>query len=219
MNQEMQIRLRNQLLQEKESTEKRLRHMDEEALGIPLRDSVGELSAYDNHPADLGSETFERSKDLALREQGEHHLRKIDDALEHINNGKYGLCDQCGREISLERLMAVPETILCKDCKEAEEHLPDRHIRPIEEDVISPPFGGQLNDQIMFDGEDAWQSVARYGTSETPQDLGTNEVHDYDHIYVDADENLGAVDIVDQIRYKKDRDGVYYQDFEGKSEE
>ena len=34
----------------------------------PLKESVGELSGYDNHPADLGAETFERAKDLGLKE-------------------------------------------------------------------------------------------------------------------------------------------------------
>ncbi|MDI9448265.1 MAG: conjugal transfer protein TraR, partial [Bacillota bacterium] len=47
-------------------------------LGVPLGDSIGELSTYDNHPADVGSEVFERSKDFALRESAMITVAAID---------------------------------------------------------------------------------------------------------------------------------------------
>ncbi len=228
MDKEMQQRFRQRLTEEQQRLQDRLTHIEERALEMPLQDSVSELSMYDNHPADLGSETFERSKDLALRDNTENELRKIDDALQKMADGAYGKCEKCGREISLERLEAMPATTFCKDCKAAEEALPDRHIRPIEEDVIAPPFGGFMHDSSpqelgeaeddnMFDGEDTWQAVARYGTAESPQDIGN--VVDYNHMYIDFDEDQGAVEDVEQIPYEKNVDGMFYQDFDGEDDE
>ncbi len=230
MDKELQERFKQRLLQEKEELQRRITYMEGGAMEAPVRDSISELSVYDNHPADIGTETFERSKDLALRDQAEIQLRKIEDALSSIEKGTYGICDTCGAEIPLERLEAMPSTTMCARCKEAEERLPDRHPRPVEEDVISPPFGGFMHDdsqfelgdaedEIMFDGEDAWQSVARWGTSETPQDISVHGITDYDHMYADADENVGTVERVEQIPYEKNVDGMIYQDFDGEDDE
>ncbi|TLN00160.1 conjugal transfer protein TraR [bacterium] len=228
MDKGLQQRFRERLLQEQEHLQTRLTHMEEGAMEMPVQDSISELSMYDNHPADLGSETFERSKDLALRDNTENELRKIDDALQKMAQGTYGRCENCGREIPAERLEAMPATTFCKDCKESEEALPDRHIRPIEEDVIAPPFGGFMHDSSpkelgeseddnMFDGEDSWQAVARYGTAESPQDIGN--VVDYNHMYIDFDEDQGPVEDVEQIPYEKNVDGMIYQDFDGEDDE
>ena len=230
MDKASQQKYKERLLKEKEELQMRITNMEEEALGIPMQDSISELSMYDNHPADIGSEMFERSKDIALRDQVEIELMKIEDALGSIEKGTYGTCDRCGAKIPLERLEAMPSTTMCIQCKNSEEQLRDRHPRPIEEDVISPPFGGFMHDdsetelrdaedEIMFDGEDAWQSVARFGTSETPQDISVHGITDYDHMYVDADENVGTVERVEQIPYEKNLDGMIYQDFDGEDDE
>src|SRR5690625_3494388 len=67
-----------------------------------------ELSNYDNHPADAGSALFERSKDMALYEREERELDAINRALHAIEEGTYGICTVCGREIAYERLKAQP---------------------------------------------------------------------------------------------------------------
>ena len=56
------------LLDKKQSEERIIEEMWENGLKESLSDSISEFSTYDNHPADIGAETFERSKDLALRE-------------------------------------------------------------------------------------------------------------------------------------------------------
>ena len=68
-----------------------------------------------------------------------------------------------------------------------------------------------------FDGEDAWQSVARYGTSETPSDVPN--AANFPDIYYDFDEDVGAVEDVDQIPYEIGDDGVIYEDFTGMDDE
>ncbi len=135
-----------------------------------LMDSVGELSLYDNHPADIGDVTFEREKDLGLKLFADDRLKMIDDALDRINKGGYGLCELCGREISAERLEAIPFTSLCQECKKEHESMSSFH-RPIEEAIINPPYGNVKGDNNAFDGEDSWQAVARFGTSNTPSEI------------------------------------------------
>lgn len=87
-----------------------------EHFGLELsmaKDAVGELSNYDNHPADQGTEVFERSKDLALNEHAEKELADVEAALEAIEQGTYGICQVCREAISYERLKAVPTATRC----------------------------------------------------------------------------------------------------------
>jgi RNA polymerase-binding transcription factor DksA len=71
-------------------------------------DETSELSNYDQHPADAGSETFEREKDLSILEQLEAELAEIQAALRRIDEGTYGLDEVTGDPIPPERLEAVP---------------------------------------------------------------------------------------------------------------
>ncbi len=68
----------------------------------------GELTHYDQHPADQGSETFEREKDLAILEQLESELAEIEAALRRIDDGTYGIDEVTGEPIDPERLEALP---------------------------------------------------------------------------------------------------------------
>ncbi len=76
-------------------------------------DSVGELSSYDQHQADMGTETFEREKDLSILEQVEAELADVEHALRRLDDGTYGTCEVCGTTIPDERLEALPATRLC----------------------------------------------------------------------------------------------------------
>ena len=76
-------------------------------------ESLGELSSYDQHQADVGTETFEREKDLSILEQVEAELADVEHALRRLDDGTYGTCEVCGRVIPDERLEAMPATRLC----------------------------------------------------------------------------------------------------------
>lgn len=84
-------------------------------------ESVSELSGMDQHQADLGTETFEREKDLSILENIEAELSDIEHALRRIGDGTYGTCEACGKTISEERLEAMPATRLCLDDQAAAE--------------------------------------------------------------------------------------------------
>ncbi len=132
--------------------------------GIGMRESVTDLSFADNHPADLGSENFERSKDLSLREQRFSQLRQVEEALTRIDAGTYGICLRCGGRIAPARLEAVPEAPLCLPCREYEEGAVEKGgRRPVEEDRLFPPFARSITPgDPGFDGEDSWQEAARH---------------------------------------------------------
>jgi YteA family regulatory protein len=187
--------LRLQLLQEKSDVENHLQQNDHFQLkrGHP-HESVGELSSYDNHPADEGTELFEREKDIALNEHYELLLKNINRGLEAMDNGSYGKCEVCGKDIPVERLKALPNTTFCI------EHSPDQfvsHDRPVEEGVLMPPFGkfdmDEQDENVSFDAEDSWQAVAAYGTSDTPSDLAFPQ-ENYSDTYNEADENNSYVE-------------------------
>jgi RNA polymerase-binding transcription factor DksA len=69
---------------------------------------TGELTHYDQHPADQASETFEREKDLSILERLEEELAEIEAALQRIDEGTYGIDEETGEPIDPERLDAVP---------------------------------------------------------------------------------------------------------------
>jgi RNA polymerase-binding transcription factor DksA len=75
--------------------------------------SISELSSVDQHPGDLGTETFEREKDFSILEQLEAEITDLDAALRKIDEGTYGICEVCSKEIEPERLEAIPGARTC----------------------------------------------------------------------------------------------------------
>jgi DnaK suppressor protein len=86
-----------------------------------IKDATGDLSSYSYHMADLGTDAQEREKKFHLASKSGRLLYHIDEALRRIKEGTYGKCQQCGKDISVARLEAVPHARLCIACKEAEE--------------------------------------------------------------------------------------------------
>lgn len=85
-----------------------------------LSDVSGENN-YRDHMADQGSATFARELDMTLEDNAREMLGSIDAALARMDEGVYGICTRCGKEISPERLEAMPAAELCITCKEWEE--------------------------------------------------------------------------------------------------
>ena len=78
-----------------------------------VSDTGGELSSFDQHPGDSGTETFEMEKNVSLREQVDDELREIEAAFQRLERGTYGTCQACGKPIGDERLEAMPATRFC----------------------------------------------------------------------------------------------------------
>jgi YteA family regulatory protein len=148
------------------------------------QDNVGELSMYDNHPGDMGTELFEREKDMALNIHAGSELDKVESALQAMENGSYGTCEVCKKEIPFERLEAVPYTTLCI------EHATEQEVpqdRPVEEDILvmaQPNSFADRRSDVTRDDEDSFQEVAKFGTSETPADfIGDRDRDSYNTLY------------------------------------
>lgn len=71
------------------------------------------------HMADLGSDNFEQEFTLSLMENEEDTLSAIESALERIEDGTYGECEECGGKIPKARLNALPHASMCVKCAEA----------------------------------------------------------------------------------------------------
>ncbi len=76
-------------------------------------ESLAELSSVDQHQADLGTETFERERDLSILERVEAELADVEHALRRLDEGTYGTCEACGKPISDDRLEAQPAARFC----------------------------------------------------------------------------------------------------------
>ena len=110
--------IKKRLLAEQERLETELHELMERTSSGNDMERAAEISSYDDHPADLASETFEREKDLALESNITDLLGKVNTALEKMEEGSYGFCDSCGIEINPARLDALPSASLCRDCQD-----------------------------------------------------------------------------------------------------
>jgi len=84
-------------------------------------------------PMDQASDQLERDFLLRLRDRESKLMVKIKEALEKIESGTFGECEECGQQISLKRLRARPVATLCIDCKHEQEALEKKNLeRPTE---------------------------------------------------------------------------------------
>lgn len=91
------------------------------ALSKNRMDSSGDLSSMPIHMADLGSDNFEQEFTLSLMETEEDTLDAIETALQRIEEGTYGQCEECGNKIPKARLNAIPFASRCVKCAEQAE--------------------------------------------------------------------------------------------------
>ena len=85
-----------------------------------MEDEVGDVSwGNDNHLGDMATVTYDRELDQGLEEGAAQTLQDIDAALKRIEDGTYGKCAVCGKDIGAERLRARPWATLCIDDQRA----------------------------------------------------------------------------------------------------
>lgn len=110
-------RFREALLEERQRVEHAIATLRDEHPGS-LDEEVEEIAATsDNHLAETATATLGREIDYTLGENSGEVLAQIDAALKRIDDGTYGTCTNCGREIPEQRLEAYPWASLCIDCK------------------------------------------------------------------------------------------------------
>lgn len=107
------LRLEQLLLKEKQRI-LRQSNFTNEVMDTPR--ATGDLSSHRTHIADQGTENYQREFASQLKSIESEALREIDEALNRIATGTYGLCEECGEPIPLARLEVVPYARLCIKC-------------------------------------------------------------------------------------------------------
>ena len=114
-------RFKKILLQIRKKIAGDLEHLEGDSLKTNQRDASGDLSGYSFHMADMATDNFDREFTLGLASNEQQILNRIDAALRRIEEGTYGICENCSKPISQKRLLAMPHAHLCIKCQELEE--------------------------------------------------------------------------------------------------
>ena len=92
--------------------------MTDAALSSNRTEAAGDLSVMPLHMADIGSDNFEQEQTLSFIQSDNATLNLIEEALERIKEGTYGICEDCGKPIPKVRLNVLPYTANCVHCVE-----------------------------------------------------------------------------------------------------
>jgi RNA polymerase-binding transcription factor DksA len=95
--------------------------LGDKTIGKNPTSEAGDISSMPIHMADVGSDVFEHDLNLNLVENEGVELEDIEDALDKVKKGVFGLCEVCRKPIPKERLKAIPYARLCINCKKKEE--------------------------------------------------------------------------------------------------
>jgi DnaK suppressor protein len=123
MNRQDKVKLKKVLLKMRENIIAKVQNIEKENLGRLQKDATGDLSGYGLHMADVASDNFERELSLGLAANERELLHKIDNALKRLKERDFGLCETCGKTITLKRLSAVPYAMMCVKCQEQADKL------------------------------------------------------------------------------------------------
>jgi DnaK suppressor protein len=115
------MRFEKKLLAEKQKLLKQRGHTNE-LLKQPQREAGGEISGYRTHIADQGGETYQREFASQLTSQESKVLIEIDEAIQRIQKGRFGICEMCQGKIPKARLEIIPYARFCVKCKQKNTH-------------------------------------------------------------------------------------------------
>jgi len=109
------------LLRKKEEILDGIKHIYDDNLKKSQKEAAGDISGYTYHMADVATDTYDREFSLGLASNEMKILYELDDALKKIEEGTFGICEDCKGLITKNRLKAVPSARLCVKCQEREE--------------------------------------------------------------------------------------------------
>lgn len=109
------------ILKRKEEILDDIKHISEDTLKKSQKDAAGDISGYAYHMADVATDNYDREFSLGLASSGRELLYSMDDALKRIEEGAFGICEDCKKVIAKTRLRAVPYARFCIKCQEKKE--------------------------------------------------------------------------------------------------
>ena len=117
MNAEDLAYFKNLLAEKRAQANADLEELERVSRSDDAQESSEDRSAYSLHMADRGTDAMEREKNLLLAQREGNYIDYLDEALQRIADGTFGLCRVCGGEIGRARLEAVPTATQCIACK------------------------------------------------------------------------------------------------------
>ncbi len=109
------------VLKKKEEILDEIKHISDDTLKKSQKEASGDLSGYTYHMADVATDTYDREFSLGLASNERKLIYEFDDALKRIEEGTFGVCEDCKSLIAKNRLKAVPYARLCVKCQEKKE--------------------------------------------------------------------------------------------------
>jgi len=109
------------IVKKKEEVLDEIKHISDDTLKKSQKEASGDISGYTYHMADVATDTYDREFSLSLASDERKAIYEFDDALKKIEDGTFGVCEQCKSLIAKNRLKAVPQARLCVKCQEKKE--------------------------------------------------------------------------------------------------
>lgn len=108
---------KNIILEQRKEIMEEIATLRESMMDTTTGEYTGENSSYSIHMADQGGEQMDREITFLFASREGKYLRYLEEALQRIESGQYGICRDCGSLINKERLEAVPIAQQCISCK------------------------------------------------------------------------------------------------------
>jgi YteA family regulatory protein len=206
------VKYKSILLGEKDRIIETIEKMKEHSNSDNMKDEISELSIIDNHPADMGTEMFDKERNYALMDNEKNIINQIDKAIKKIEDGVYGKCELCGEEIQKERINFMPYVLTCIDCERNKpDHNTYRYDRPQEEAAMAP-FSKYFMDsshenkyEVGYNSKDSWQDVDKFNARK-----GINRNYDEENDEIDGpgvmEKDDGAIEFVETISNQQYKD-------------
>ena len=109
------------LNEKKETLLQELGYLEDNTMRLSSKEGAGDLSSHAYHLADHATETQDREQAFHMASREGKYLFYIEEALDRVRNGTFGVCKKCGKIIPKARLEAVPTAKMCIECKSAQE--------------------------------------------------------------------------------------------------
>lgn len=109
------------ILKRKDEILDEIKHISDDTLKKSQKEASGDISGYTYHMADVATDNYDREFSLGLASNERALLWELDDALKKIEDGAFGICEECKSLITKTRLKAVPDARLCVKCQEKKE--------------------------------------------------------------------------------------------------
>lgn len=193
---------KSRLLEERKKAEETLKNIEEreESSNEQMKN---ELSTYDNHPADIGTEVYMAEQEKGFRSKLEDTIEEIDASLEDIKNGKYGYCDNCEKMISEERLEVLPYAKSCLGCPDKEVEDGKKEFETRDDERLG--YRRNTSKETMgYDRDDAYRDALKDNIVPNDPSYSTG-----DNIGIaDEREDSEITDEIEELSYEEDEDDL-----------